>query len=57
MACKHAKVEGNTTKYWVCRLKDKAIDKYKCKDCPMFIKDNNTEDIVNQLFGMFGGKR
>ena len=57
MNCKHVKIEGNTTKYWVCRLKDKAIDEYECRDCPMFIKDNNASDIVNQLFGMFGGNK
>lgn len=54
MQCKWIKVEGNTTKYWVCSLKDKAIDNYTCRDCPLFIKDNNADDIVNQLFGMFG---
>ena len=57
MQCKWIKVEGQTTKYFRCSLKDKAIDKYECRDCPMFIKDNNADDIVNQLFDMFGGKR
>lgn len=57
MQCKWIKVEGQTTKYFRCGLKDKAIDEHKCRNCPMFIKDNNADDIVNQLFGMFGGKR
>ena len=55
MACKHANIEGNTTKYWVCSLKDKAIDDYTCRNCPLFIHDNTTDDIVNILFGTFGG--
>ena len=57
MQCKWIKVEGRTTKYFRCSLKDKAIDEHECKNCLMFIKDNNADDIVNQLFGMFGGKR
>ena len=57
MQCKWIKVEGNTTKYYRCSLKDKAIDEHECKKCLMFIKDNNADDIVNQLFSMFGGKR
>ena len=56
MQCKWIKVEGRTTKYFKCSLKDKAIDEYECNKCPMFIKDNNADDIVNQLFGMFGKK-
>ena len=55
MQCKWIKVEGQTTKYFRCSLKDKAIDKYECNNCPMYIKDNNADDIVNQLFGIFGG--
>ena len=57
MQCKWIKVEGQTTKYFKCSLKDKAINEYECNKCPMFIKDNNAKDIVNQLFDMFGGKR
>ena len=59
MQCKWIKLEGkqnsNTTRLFICGLKDKAVDEYECRNCPMFIKDNNTNDIVNQLFGMFGG--
>ncbi len=57
MQCKWIKVEGNTTKYFRCSLKDKAIDGYECRDCPMFIKDSKVDDseIVNRLFGAFGG--
>ena len=62
MQCKWIKVEGkqnnNTTKIFMCELKNKAIDEYECRDCPLFIRDNNADDIVNQLFGMFnGGKK
>ena len=59
MQCKWIKLEdkqnNNTTRLFICGLKDKVIDEYECRDCPMFIKDNNTNDIINQLFGMFGG--
>ena len=55
MQCKWIKVEGVTTKYLRCSLKDKTIDEYECRNCPMFVKDNNVNDIVNQLFGMFNG--
>ena len=55
MNCKWIRVEGRTTKYFKCSLKDKAIDEYECKKCPMFLKENKTNDIVNKLFGVLGG--
>ena len=39
MNCKHAKVVGNTTKYYVCQIKNKAVDDYSCRDCMMRIPD------------------
>lgn len=65
MSCKHARIEGNTTKYWVCGIKNKAIDNYICRDCPLFIPDtnNNIKNSFSQIFGddvvneIFGGKK
>lgn len=55
MQCKWIEVEGkqnnNTTRFFMCGLKNKAIDEYECKNCP----DNNANNTVNRLFGMFGG--
>ena len=53
MGCKHRKVEGNTTKYFVCKIFNKAVDDYKCKDCMMKIEDKNEQlnDIFKQIFG------
>lgn len=39
MNCKHATVKGNTTKYFYCKLKGKAVDDYKCRDCMMKLPD------------------
>lgn len=39
MNCKHCTVEGRTTKYYYCKLKEKAIDEYNCRDCMMRIAD------------------
>lgn len=33
MNCKHAEVRGNTTNY--CKVFDKAVDDYKCRNCVM----------------------
>ena len=57
MQCKWIKVEGNTTKYYRCNLKDRAIYAEECRHCPMFIQDNKADDVVSRLFGMFGGIR
>ena len=59
MQCKWIKVEGkqnnNTTRFFICGLKNKAIDEYECRDCPMFIQDNKADDVVSRLLGIFGG--
>lgn len=49
MNCKHIKIEGNTTKYFYCNVKGKAINEYDCKNCPLKIENDN--DVINQLFG------
>ena len=54
MGCKHRKVEGQTTKYFVCGITSKAIDDSKCRNCLLKIESN--EDKVNELFGQIFGK-
>lgn len=39
MNCKHVRIQGNTTKYYYCTLKNKAVDEYSCKSCMMRIPD------------------
>lgn len=49
MYCKHCKLEGNTTKYYYCMIKGKAVDKYSCKSCMMRIPD--LPKGFEQIFG------
>ena len=49
MNCKHVKIQGNTTKYYYCTLKNKAVDEYSCKSCMMRIPD--LPDGFEQIFG------
>ncbi len=60
MSCKHRVVNGNTTKYFYCSLKNKSIDEYSCKDCLLRIEDNTNnqiKDVFEQIFGKgFSGK-
>ena len=51
MNCKHKYVEGNTTKYFVCRAKNKAINEYDCKSCPLRLSD--VPEGFEQLFQGF----
>ena len=51
MSCKHLTVVGNTTKHIYCKILNKAVDEYKCRDC--MLKIENQEDVINQLFGGF----
>jgi len=53
MNCKHLKVAGKTTKYFYCNAKDKAIDEYECKNCPLKLPDRN---LQNELVELFFGK-
>lgn len=39
MNCKHVEVRGNTTKYYYCKVFDKAVDDYKCRKCVMRLPD------------------
>lgn len=51
MNCKHCKVQGNTTKYFYCQLKNKAIDNYMYKNRVMKLPDltNVVEEILGGL--------
>ena len=39
MDCKHIEVKGNTTKYFFCKVKDKSVNDYDCKDCMLKLPD------------------
>lgn len=49
MNCKHCKVEGTTTKYFYCMLKNKSIDEYQCKNCLMKLPD--LPEGFEEIFG------
>ena len=48
MSCKHLTVVGNTTKYFYCKVFNKAVDEYKCIDC--MLKIENIPAVVEELF-------
>lgn len=39
MNCKHVEVQGNTTKYYWCKVKGKSVDDYQCRDCMLKLPD------------------
>lgn len=51
MNCKHIKIAGNTTKYYYCNAKKKAIDIYECKNCLLKINVMDGQDVVDFLRG------
>lgn len=51
MSCKHLTVEGTVTKHFYCKVFNKAVDEYKCRDC--MLKIENQADVINELFGRF----
>ena len=52
MNCKHLQVQGTTTKYFFCGAKQKAINEYECRSCPLKIeKKADLPDGFEQLFG------
>lgn len=51
MNCKHIEVKGNTTKYFYCKVKEKSVDTYECRDCPLKITGLPKEFDI--LFGGF----
>lgn len=57
MSCKHRTVEGRTTKYFYCKILNKSVDDYKCRDCMMKIEnENDAMDYLNKIFGGFKNK-
>ena len=56
MNCKHKEIKGNTTKYFACRVKDKAISENDCKNCLLRLPD--FLEVFSDLFrGINGNKR
>lgn len=60
MGCKHRILKRNNDKNfnWICRIKDKDVNEYICRDCPLKIEDKSQDinDLFGQLFGKgFGG--
>ena len=51
MSCKHKKIVGNTTKYFVCGITNKQLDEKKCSKCMLKVEDNNIKNMVEQVFG------
>lgn len=54
MNCVNLKVEGNTTKYYFCKVKNKAINTLECRDC--LLKINGAKNIVEELFDTLNKK-
>ena len=48
MDCKHVVVEGNTTKYYVCKIYNKPLDENKCKNC--MIKNSCLPKEFKEIF-------
>ena len=54
MACKHSDViaiKNNGQKELYCKVFEKRISNYDCRNCMMKIEDNNINDLFNQIFG------
>lgn len=54
MGCKHREViaiQQNGKQEFYCRVFDRKISNYECRDCMMKIEDNNINDLFNQIFG------
>ena len=51
MSCKHRTVEGRTTKYYYCKVLNKAVDDSKCENC--MLKIDSVEDKPIYFLGGF----
>lgn len=55
MGCKHRETSSiqmdNGKQEFYCRVFDKKISSYECRNCMMKIEDNNINDLFNQIFG------
>ena len=54
MNCKHCIVEGDTTKYYFCIARKRAISSLECKNCPLRI--NNMPKEFEEIFGKGFGR-
>ena len=52
MNCKHIEIKGNTTKYFFCKVKNKSVDEYECRDCMLKLPDlpQGFEEIFGKGF-------
>lgn len=55
MNCKHCEIRGNTTKYFYCKLREKAVDDYSCENCVMKLPD--LPEGFAELFGGLNGRK
>lgn len=55
MGCKHKETISiqmdNGKQEFYCRVFDRKISNYECRNCMMKIEDNNINDLFNQIFG------
>lgn len=60
MGCKHKETISiqmdNEKQEFYCRVFDRKISSYECRNCMMKIEDNNINDLFNQIFGKGFGK-
>ena len=53
MGCKHKetiRVVNNKQEFY-CKVFDREISDYDCRNCLMKVEDNNLNDLFNQIFG------
>lgn len=53
MGCKHKEIIRvvNNKQEFYCKVFDREISDYDCRNCLMKVEDNNVNDIFNQIFG------
>lgn len=54
MGCKHKEliaIQQNEKQEFYCKVFDKKISDYDCRNCMMKIEDNNVNDLFNKIFG------
>lgn len=52
MNCIHLKIQGNTTRYYFCSAKKKAINEYECRDCLLKIESKSKNEILDFIEGI-----
>lgn len=48
MNCIHLNLEGNTTKYYFCKVKNKSINEFECRNC--LLKIDGKQGESNEIF-------